>query len=448
VSPERRFRRRAAALAGFMATCAAVFAFMWGFAGGDLNPLDRAYRVQAVVPTAVALATNSDVRHAGVRIGKVKEIAPRGGNAVLLLELDDDHAPVYRNARILVRTKTLLGENYVDLDPGAPTAPRIPDGGLLSLANAGEAVQLDEILSTFNRHRRRDLQRLLSGLGQGLDGRGGDLNRFLEASAAIVREGRPVNEILAADKDEVASLVNDFGRVMKALGDRGDAIRTFTQRSGELARAVAARDSELTSMLAALPGFLRQARVTTTALRGFAAEGTPVIRDLRLATRELVPGVRLLRPAATRGRRTMRALDDFQREASPALSRLPAFARGSADLTEPLEHVLRQTNPLLAHLAPYWREYGFLGNVLRTGSGTYDALGHYSHTGLYFGRSTQAGLLTPDQQRTFEELVDIGALATTDTIGANPHPKPGRAGLPEPFEGEFERVRAEPPYSD
>ena len=432
-----------------MTVCAGVFAFMWGFAGGDTNPLDRPYRVQTVVPTAVALAANADVRQAGVRIGKVAEIAPRGGNAVLLLELDDAHAPVYQDARVLVRTKTLLGENYVALDPGTPRAARVPDGGRLSIEHAGEAVQLDQILSTFDRRRRRQLQRLLSGLGQrSRRSRRRPQSLSRGERSDCVREGRPVNEILAAEKDEVASLVDDFGRVMQALGDRGDALRVLTRRSGQLARAVAARDRELASTLAALPGFLRQARVTTTALRGFAAEGTPVVRDMRLATRDLVLGMRLLRPAATRGLRTMRALDDFTREGSRALTRLPAFARASADLTQPLEQVLRQTNPLLAHLAPYWREYGFLVNVLRTGSSTYDALGHYSHTGLYFGRSTQAGLLSPDQRQTFEQLVDIGALATTDTIGANPHPKPGRAGLPEPFQGEFERVRAEPPYSD
>ena len=119
-----RFKLEAAALLAFLVAAAAAFAYMWGFAGGRLTPSGGGYRVQAVVPDAVALAVHADVRDAGVKIGDVSRIANRGDTAVLLLTLEREHAPVYRDARVLVRMKTLAGENYVALDPGHPAGVR------------------------------------------------------------------------------------------------------------------------------------------------------------------------------------------------------------------------------------------------------------------------------------------------------------------------------------
>ncbi|MEA2169844.1 MAG: phospholipid/cholesterol/gamma-HCH transport system substrate-binding protein, partial [Solirubrobacteraceae bacterium] len=193
-------RVSAAALFGFLAFCAVAFAMMFRFAGGDINPLDTSYRIQAVVPTAVSLAVHADVRQAGVKIGEVTQIAERGSNAVLMLKLDADHAPAYRNARVLVRAKTLSGENYVDLDPGSPAAGAIPSGGSLPISQAPESTQLDQIFATLDTRRRHDLQRILDALGAGLDGNGRALNGFLDGAARTTSASRSIVATLARDR--------------------------------------------------------------------------------------------------------------------------------------------------------------------------------------------------------------------------------------------------------
>lgn len=448
MTPAPAFRAQAAVLVTFLATCAAVFLALWRFAGGDVDPFDDPYRVQAVVPSAVALATHADVRQAGVRIGKVARIADRGTTAVLELEIDGDHRPVYRDARVLVRTKTLSGENYVALDPGAPAAGTVPHGGALTLANAGQAVQLDEVLSTLDRQRRRALQQVLDGLGGALRGRGGaDLNRTVAGTADLLREGRTVTQTLATDREAVAGLVDDVGRLMRAIGQRGDDVRMLARRGRLLAGAVAARDDDLRTTLRALPGFLAQVRRTTPALGAFSSAATPVVGDLADATRELVPAVRQLEPAVVRTRRAVRALDGFARRAMPLARRLGPFARAAVRIARPLEGVLRDVNPLLAHLVPYAREVGSFMSTQRAQNEVVDALGHYARVIPLVSKSNLFGLLTPEQEAAYQALVRSGVLQVLDTRGRNAYPAPGTAFEPKPTDGSYERVRRDAPYT-
>jgi phospholipid/cholesterol/gamma-HCH transport system substrate-binding protein len=441
------FRLQAVALGLFLAACATVFVLFWRFAGGDVNPLDHPYKVQAVVPSAVALAGNADVRQAGVRIGKVTGIADRGTTAVLELQLDGAHAPAYRNARVLVRTKTLSGENYVDLDPGSPQAGAVPSGGVLGIDHAGQAVQLDDILSSLDAPRRRSLQRVLDGLGAGLGGHGAYLNRFLGGTADTMRDGATVTEVLGADRKSLAALTDDVGHVMQAIGDRGEAVATLARGARRLATAVAARERDLRATLAALPGFLAQTRDTTTALGSFSDEATPVVRDLADATSTLVPAVTQLRPTAERARRAVGALQGFARRALPLVERLAPFARTATRVAAPLEATLRELNPLLRHLAPYGRDAAAFMATTRAVNETTDALGHYARVIPLVSKSNLFGVLTPEQEKTLQALFANGIVKNLDERGRNPYPKPGQAFRPLPFDGHYPHVEPDPPYS-
>ena len=442
----RKFRFQALGLGAFLAGCAAVFLLMWGFAGGDVNPLDRPYRVQVVVPSAVALAVSADVRQAGVKIGGVRQISDRGDTAVLELELDADHAPLYRDASVLVRTKTLSGENYVALNPGTPSAGRVASGGLLGIENSGQAVQLDDILSSLDSRRRRSLQRILDGLGGGLRERGSDLNHFLQASSAVIKDTAPVNEILAADREQVAGLVDDLGRVTRSLGDQRDAVITLTRRGRTLAEAIASRDEALRLTLETLPGFLRQAKTTADGLGSFSHQATPVMSDLADATDALVPAVHDLRPAAAKTRDTMAALVGFTDRATPLATHLRPFAEAGTDLGDPLEALLREFNPLQKYLAPYAKDIGGIIATNRAGSESVDALGHYSRVVPLLSKSSVFGVLTPTQEAALEQLRQSGVFEAIDPRGHNAYPKPETAGSPVPFNGDYPRVERDPPY--
>ncbi|HYM62361.1 MAG TPA: MlaD family protein [Thermoanaerobaculia bacterium] len=82
-------------------------------------------KVQVVFDSVAGLDNKSAVRVAGVRVGKVSDIKLQpDGRALVTLEVDKD-VQLRSNASGKIANLGLLGEKYVELDPGSPTAPPI-----------------------------------------------------------------------------------------------------------------------------------------------------------------------------------------------------------------------------------------------------------------------------------------------------------------------------------
>lgn len=433
-------------LAVFLACSFAVFLFLYQLSGGRLVPGSQGYRVEAIVPDALGLSKNADVRQAGVRVGKMVESRNLGGTTALMLELEDDHAPIYRDARVLVRTKSVAGENYLELDPGTVQKGSVKDGGRLPMNRALEATQLDEVLSVLSAPRRRQLQRALAGLGGGLERRGGDLNRTLESLSASVRSGASLTETLAADRRQLAGLVDSLGSVTRALGDRRTAIGVLVRQGKTAAEAVASRNAQLDQTLRELPGFLTQTRTTAARLQRFSGSATPVVRDLRLALRDLTPAVEDLRTAAPAGRRVVRELLPFARAVRAPVARLRPFSASASRAIPPLASTLRELNPLLGHLSPYWRELSTWFGQVGAATKYTDSIGHLGRLAIMFSRASLPGTLPLDQMQIIRQLEQFAGGAA-NTLGHNAYPAAGEAGASKAFSGDYPRLEREPPYS-
>ena len=114
-------------ITGFALTCFCLLLFLWIAFGGPIPLKPQGYRVQVAFTDAPTLATQADVRTAGVKIGRVvkKELAPDGGNrTIATIELESRYAPMKADARAILRQKTLLGETYVEVTTGSPARAR------------------------------------------------------------------------------------------------------------------------------------------------------------------------------------------------------------------------------------------------------------------------------------------------------------------------------------
>lgn len=436
-------RGHAIKLALFLAASFAVFLYLYQLSGGRLVPGSKGYRVEAVVPDALGLSKNADVRQAGVRIGKMVDSRNLGGTTAVMLELEDDHAPIYRDATVLVRTKSVAGENYIELDPGTLRKGSVKSGGRIPVNRALEATQLDEVLSVMSAPRRRQLRRALRGLGGGLERRGGDLNRTLESLSASVRSGASLTGTLAADRTQLAGLVDSLGRVTRALGERRTAIGILVRQGRTAAEAVEARDEDLDRTLRELPGFLDQTRATAARLQRFSGAATPVVRDLRLALRDLAPAVEDLRAAAPAGRSVVREMLPFARAARAPVARLGPFSEAAAGAIPPLASTLSEVNPLLGHISPYWRELPTTFAQIGAATKYTDTIGHVGRLGIMFSRASLPGTLPPEQTQIIRQL-EQAAGGNANTLGHNGYPAPGEAGLSKAFSGDYPRLEREP----
>src|SRR3954452_22214052 len=115
----------------FALSCFGLLLFLWLAFGGPIPLEPKGYRVHVAFPEATQLATQADVRIAGVSVGKVvaKDLGKGAHNdrTVATIQLNQGVAPLHANAKAILRQKTLLGETYVELTPGTNNAAKIPE---------------------------------------------------------------------------------------------------------------------------------------------------------------------------------------------------------------------------------------------------------------------------------------------------------------------------------
>ena len=438
MSPPRHFARQVAAVAVFVLICAAIFLKLFSLAGGRV-PLGHRYTIQAIVPTAVALAPHADVRLAGVKVGQITTIAPRAGATALGVEIDQHGLRVHRDATVRVRTKTLVGENYLELDPGTRASPLIPDGGVLPEGRAQEAVQFDQILSVLDAPTRRQLRVALHQLGRGIAGRGGEVNGLFEATSAVVTEGSPVAAVLGAQHQQVAGLIGNLATTMQALATRTADLRTLVTSARHTAQAAAAEQAGFRQLLRALPGTLRSAQQAAGHLGRFSGSATPVLENLAGALRELAPAIDQLPSAASSTERAITRLTPFSSAGRELLAAARTVSPPGTVAIGKLDGMLRELRPILAYLAPYSRETAAFFTNFGSATSDYDATGALARVYAIASRSAYAGF-TPQMRGAFDALSRAGAIGLTAPQGTNPYPAPGEMATPAPYAGRFPRV--------
>ena len=88
------------------------------------------YTATATFRDATTVRETTPVRIAGVNVGEVTKVEADGDNAKVTFTVDSDGLPIHDDARITIRPRLFLGGNYfLDLRPGSPSAPDLPDGG-------------------------------------------------------------------------------------------------------------------------------------------------------------------------------------------------------------------------------------------------------------------------------------------------------------------------------
>lgn len=434
-----------AGLGAFVLVCIAIFVYLFNAAGGNIVPGHR-YSFTAPLPNSFQLVPQADVREAGVKIGRVTAIDPAAGSAgvKVKIEIKKQYLPIYKDTRLLLRTKTLVGENYVDLQPGTPAAGALPDKGSLTRKNSADAVQLDEILSAMDKPTRASVQANLRSIGEGVGAKQGkDLNALFGDLRPMLRDGKALTAVLDQQHGKVASLIQNTGQVMQAFADRTADVRGLAASAKQTAQAVASRDAALRSTIQQLPATLTQARSTSTRLASFSNGATPVLHDLRLAAVDLTPVVQDLRPTASSARKLVDQLPAMLTRLDPVLTNLKKLAGAARPLMPSLDALLRQANPALAYLAPYSREFGaFFANV-GTGNSIRDAVGQIGRVQVQASEESFTGL-SPDAQKALNVLLKAGIVSKFRSIGNNPYPQPGTNGDPRQFDGKYPRVTAAP----
>jgi phospholipid/cholesterol/gamma-HCH transport system substrate-binding protein len=201
----------------------------------DLSIGRVAGRVVSVEFDDVAgLKEKSDVRIAGVLVGKVSKIRLVGGKALVDIELTRDVA-LRQGASASIQSLGMLGDKYVELVPGPVSAATLPAGTTLR----GEApVSFDQI-TKLARDIEVDIRDITSNLKDSLGGALGEerLTGIVDNVLVLSQELRKILESNRANIDATTTNFREFSTQMTQLVDRIDKL--VAANSGNVTDSIA-----------------------------------------------------------------------------------------------------------------------------------------------------------------------------------------------------------------
>jgi virulence factor Mce-like protein len=336
---------RLAAMATFAMSCVGILLFLWLQFGGPIPLRPEAYNIEIAFPEATGLQKNLDVRASGIAIGKVREVSvdKRTSRTLAKLAIDSEYAPLPNDMKAILRTKTLLGETFVELTPGTSSAPRIFDGGRLPDGRVAETVELDEIFQTYDPTTRKAIQLWQQELGRAVQGRGESLNNAIGQLPEFTDSASDLLQVLYRQERAVRGLFRDTGEVYEALTQDEAQLSNLIRNSHALFSQTSDQRENLAEAFQIFPTFLDENRLTLKRVEDFSRHAEPLVRDLQPVMRELRPTLVSLRSLAPSLNTYFRG---FDRQIDVSDRSLPA-----------LKEILDETVPLFRSLGPFLSEF-------------------------------------------------------------------------------------------
>jgi phospholipid/cholesterol/gamma-HCH transport system substrate-binding protein len=344
---------RILAMVTFAMGCFGILLFLWLSFGGSVPLKPKGYEFKVAFPEATTLASQADVRIAGVNVGKVAGMKlDKGGTATMVtIDMKKGFAPVPKDTRAILRQKTLLGETYVELSPGTRRPGNmLPDGGQLANTHVEPTVQLDEIFSAFDPQTRKAFRQWVQQSAQTINGgRGQDLNDALGNLQGFAEDGAGVLGVLDRQSKDLHNFVKNTGVVFHALTQRQGELRSLITNSNDVFSATQSRDKALAQVFDILPTFEDESKATLARLQTFSLNAHPLVNDLKPVADRLQPTVKdlsVLAPELTTFFKTK--LPPLISAAKPNLPNGERFLRGASPLMDGLHTFFPEFNPILS----------------------------------------------------------------------------------------------------
>jgi phospholipid/cholesterol/gamma-HCH transport system substrate-binding protein len=255
------------------------------------------YELTARFESSNTLPSKQSVLHKGVSVGRVNSVDydDETDEAVVTFTLDGDFGPIYRDAKLRIGERSLLGDAYLNLlQRGTPAAGELEPGD--EVTGALSSVNFDEALDFLDVEGRERVRSLIDTVAEGVapEGNGYRLNGTVGGLARTITELRQLTDALRGQEQQIGGLVADSATVLDELGGRERAVRSIVASGRATLDAVAANTSALEQALDELPPLLASGRATLNEARPLLSEARPVVTRLG----EIAP---TLRPAFDEG---------------------------------------------------------------------------------------------------------------------------------------------------
>ena len=324
-------------------------------------PFTHGYRLHAVFVSSNNLRPGSPVRIAGVNVGKVESVS-RYKNTNLTdvtMEISGEGLPIHRDAVLKIRPRIFLeGNFFVDLRPGSPSAPEVPENGTIGPAQTSTPVQLDQVLTALQSDQRADLQVLLQQFGLALtskptaaqnatlppevqdrSGAQGINLSYTYGPAAFKGTAIVNTALLGTQTHDLSRMIAAIAKLSTNLRTHEGALQSLIVNFNTTAGALAAQSGSLTEAVGLLGPTVTTADAAFKSLdasfpatRGFARDFLPAVQETPATVEAAYPWI-----AQTRALLQPSELGGLLAQLQPATADLAQLEGASLDFLPQLD---------------------------------------------------------------------------------------------------------------
>lgn len=215
------------------------------------------------VDTTSDLKVGSPVKIAGVPAGKVDAIVYRGGEideatkrrvwVRVKLRVDSEKIPtIHDDSRFYITTQGVLGEKYVEIDPGSPEKPSLAPGAV----RRGEPPLRLEIIAA---QAGRLLESVTKLVGDNEGSLAAILNDTRDTVASLKSAAAKADTLISANEEKLTKIIDELlaaeadartllASANHAIGD-GDELRRTIQNAQEISGEIRAQVGPVVSGL-------------------------------------------------------------------------------------------------------------------------------------------------------------------------------------------------------
>jgi phospholipid/cholesterol/gamma-HCH transport system substrate-binding protein len=255
------FRERNPVVIGAVSLTVIALLILAAFRAQDLPLIGGGEIYHAAFSEAGGLKANDEVRIAGVRVGKVREVSLEDGHVRVEFKVDRG-ADFGSSTRAAIKVKTLLGAMYLGLEPDG--GGQLDEGSEIPMTRTSSPYDVVQAFSGLaDRSERIDTDRL----SQSLDTLGTLTQNTPEEFRAALSGLSALSANVAARDAQLNTLLRNMKKVSTVLGDRRTDLVTLMRDGDQLFRALAARRDSVHNLLVAtsrlsvqLTGLVRDTR--------------------------------------------------------------------------------------------------------------------------------------------------------------------------------------------
>lgn len=212
------------------------------------------------------LRAGDDVRVAGVRVGRVKQISVGEGGAEVLFQVASEQ-PVLDTTKIVMRYQNLLGQRYLALVQGPQRGARLKAGATVPLSRTSPGFDLTELLNgfrpLFEALRPDDVNALATSLVKVLQGEGGTVESLLAQTGRLTGFLADRDEVVGQVLDNLTPVLTDLAGHGTELQGTVEELRALMTGLAKDRKSIGASIDGMSQLIGSTSQLLAETRVPT-----------------------------------------------------------------------------------------------------------------------------------------------------------------------------------------